>query len=122
MIKTSSGHINNKVLHLASWPPVSRLLQENAAHITRICALLARRPSVAMLIPVMLNVSPAVVYSLLEALKASGHIYSDSELAPVKTVLSSAEPVQDHEPSVISFLAKLWDRLMGDDTPKLAAT
>lgn len=122
MIKTSSGHISNQVLHLKSWPPVSRLLQENAANITRICALLARRPSVGMLIPVMLKISPAVVYSLLEALHASGHIYSASALAPVEPVLSSAEPVQDHEPAVISFLVKLWNRLVADDTPKLASS
>ncbi|MCX7255556.1 MAG: hypothetical protein NTZ64_02200 [Polaromonas sp.] len=83
MTKASSGEISNQVLHLASWPPLSRQWHDTAPHITRICALLARRPSVGTLIPVMLDIPPHIVRSLLEALHANGHIYPAAAL-PVR--------------------------------------
>lgn len=83
MTKASSGEISNQVLHLASWPPLSRQWHDTAPHITRICALLARRPSVGALIPVMLDIPPHIVRSLLEALHANGHIYPAAAL-PVR--------------------------------------
>jgi len=115
MTTTSSGHVNSQVFHLASWPPVSQLPQENASNITRICALLARRPSVGMLIPLMLNMPEPVIYSLLETLHASGHIYIARSPLPAPLAVPDAEPAQTHEPVVMSFLAKLWQRLIGDE-------
>lgn len=64
------------VLQLTSWPPLSDLLLESAPDVTRICALLARKPSVGMLIPVILNIPPQVIYSLLDTLYTKGHISS----------------------------------------------
>lgn len=119
MTKVSSGEICNQVLHLASWPPLSRQWHDAAPHITRICALLARRPSVGALIPVMLDIPPHIVRSLLEALHASGHIYPAVALATESAPLFRAEPepvlVQTHESAGASFLSRLWQRL-GDVT------
>lgn len=84
MTKASSGEISKQVLHLASWPPLSQQWHDTAPHITRICALLARRPSVGMLIPVMLDIPPHIAHSLLEALHANGHIYPAAAL-PVRS-------------------------------------
>lgn len=83
--------------------------------VARICALLARRPSVGMFIPVLLHMPPPVVYSLLETLYAGGYIYADRTLVPAEAALYCAEFVDNHEPAIISFLSKLWKRLTSDD-------
>lgn len=101
-----------QVLHLASWPPLSLITLETAPHMTRICALLARRPSVGMLIPVMLDMTAGMTYSVLETLYANGHIYPAAALLPHQAVFPQAEPVQSLEPAGISFFGKLWLRLM----------
>lgn len=115
MIKTLAECINNQVLHLSSWPSLHKLSQEAVPDVTRICALLARRPSVGMLIPVLLHMPPPVAYSLLETLYAGGHIYADRTLAPAEPSLFGAEPAGNHEHDVISFISRLWTRLISED-------
>lgn len=112
MIKTSNGEINYQVLHLASWPSLPHLLHETAPHMTRICALLARRPSVGILIPVMLNIPHHIAQPLLEKLHASGHIYPAGAVSPELALpgIESA-PMDDSVPGS-SFLTKLWQRLI----------
>lgn len=103
------------VLQLASWPSLPDLLLETAPHVTRICALLARKPSVGMLIPVMLDMPPQVTYSLLDNLYAKGHIFPVGGMAaPEQAALLKAEPVQSPElpTATASFLGKVWHRLM----------
>lgn len=118
MIKSLSECINNQVLHLSSWPSLPKLSQEAVPDVTRICALLARRPSVGMLIPVVLNMPPPVAYSLLETLYASGHIYSARTMPPAEPTLFDAESVGNQEPAVISFISRLWMYLITNDTPE----
>lgn len=103
------------VLQLASWPPLSDLLLETAPDITRICALLARKPSVGMLIPVILDIPPQVTYSLLDTLYAKGHICAvGSGLVAESAPLCQTSSAQSLElPTVTaSFLDKIWHRLM----------
>ena len=83
--------------------------------VTRICALLARRPSVGMLIPVLLHMPPPVAYSLLEMLYAGGHIYADRKRVSVEPSLFGRESADNHEPDVTSFISRLWKRLTSDD-------
>ena len=104
--------LSNHVLHLASWPPLHQFLQESAPHMARICALLARRPSVGMLIPVMLDMPPQIAYSLLETLHANGHIYPADARPNHPPALSSTEAAEHQKPADRSFLAKLWQRLI----------
>lgn len=87
-MKTSHDCIHVHVWHLASWPPTSLLLQDSGLHLARICALLARRPSVGMAIPVQ------TAHFLLETLQACGHIYSADTLASDQDLLSGAEPAE----------------------------
>lgn len=103
------------LLQLISWPGLPDLLQDTAPNLTRICALLARKPSVGMLIPAMLDMQPQVAYALLENLYAKGHI------SPVGTVLTAeqaASPKSQTAPgaelpaATVSFLGKVWSRLM----------
>lgn len=104
------------VLQLASWPPLSDLLlDETAPHVTRICALLARKPSVGMLIPVMLDIPSQVAYSLLDTLYVKGHICPVGGIvAPEQAAFSKAEPVQNPAlpAGTASFLGKVWQRLI----------
>lgn len=102
----------SQVLHLASWPSLSELPLDTAPQITRICALLARRPSVGMVIPRMLDISSGMAYSLLKNLYANGHVYPAAGGLSDQAVLSDAQPVQICEPAVASFFGKLWQRLV----------
>lgn len=103
------------VLQLTSWPPLSDLLLESAPDVTRICALLARKPSVGMLIPVILNIPPQVIYSLLDTLYTKGHISSvGSGLVAESASLCKIDSTQSLELPMVtaSFLDKIWHRLM----------
>lgn len=106
-------NLHLSLLQLTSWPGLPDLLQDTAPNLTRICALLARKPSVGMLIPAMLDMQPQVAYALLENLYAKGHI------SPVGAVLTpeqanSPEPASSPELPVAtaSFLGKVWLRLI----------
>lgn len=111
MTKTFNSQLSTQVLHLASWPPLHHLLQDSAPHLARICALLARRPSAGMLIPLMLDMPPQIAYPLLETLHAGGHIYPAGALPGHPPALLRDEAVEPQEPSAASFIAKLWQRL-----------
>lgn len=102
------------VLQLSSWPALCELAPDTAGHLSRICALLARKPSVGMLIPVMLDIAPSVVYALLETLYAKGHILALGALAASEQAApSNAGPVQTPElpAATASFLGNVWLRL-----------
>ena len=108
--------IKNQVLHLSSWPSLSNLSlaavpEEAMPDIVRICALLAYRPSVGMFIPVLLQIPPPVAYSLLEMLYASGHIYGRTTIAPTEPTLCNEGTADSHEPAVMPFIFRLWERL-----------
>jgi hypothetical protein len=111
MMKTMHEAIDNQILHLGSWPPLHHLLQETAPETTRICALLARRPSVGMLIPVLLNIQPHIAHALLEALRADGHIYPATVLLPEQAA-APTEQEQSQEHANLSFAAKIWKHLI----------
>lgn len=108
------NNLQFSILQLASWPALPDLLQETAPHLTRICALLARKPSVGMLIPVMLDMPPQVTYSLLDTLYAKGHICPvGGAVAQEQVAFLKAEPAQRPElpAATASFLGKVWHRL-----------
>jgi hypothetical protein len=114
MVHAQPNPINTQVLYLASWPSLNLLLSSAAPQITRICALLARRPSVGMLIPVILNLPPHVVHPLLETLYASGYIRSAGPCAATSEPPAEAktEPAPSQEQaSELSFVARIWHHL-----------
>lgn len=116
MNNTPQNPIKTQVLHLVSWPSLQHLLGSAAPQITRICALLARRPSVGMLIPVILNIPPHVAHPLLEMLYADGYIRlaGSAAIAPsAPAPRPKAAPVSSEaSASDISFLARLWQHLI----------
>jgi hypothetical protein len=103
MMKTSHESIPVHVWHLASWPSASLLVQDCGPELTRICALLARRPSVGMAIPVLLEIPAQTVHFLLETLQACGHIYSADTLEYAQAVLPGAEPAKSAEKAGLYF-------------------
>ena len=118
MNKSSSleRNLQFSVLHFVSWPPLPELLLETAPNMTRICALLARKPSTGMLIPVILDMPAPITYSLLDTLYDKGHIRTMGDAAPLSAPASHiAEPVKAPEDLPIataSFISKAWQRLM----------
>lgn len=116
MVKMLADCIKGQVLHLSSWPSLPRISQEAIPDVTRICALLARRPSVGMLVPVILHMPAPAAYALLETLYVSGHIYADKTPEAAEPASFSAEASGHHEPDAISFISRLWKRLVSHDT------
>jgi hypothetical protein len=117
MVHAQPNPINTQVLHLVSWPSLQLLLGSAAPQITRICALLARRPSVGMLIPVILNLPPHVVHPLLETLYADGYIRLAGAASPDPAPAPAPAPKAEHAPSQeqaseLSFVARLWHHLV----------
>ena len=113
MTTAPQNPLNTQVLYLVSWPSLQHLLGGTAPHITRICALLARRPTVGMLIPVILNLPPHVAHPLLEMLYADGYIRSAGSAAAPSAPAPKAEPAPSPDStSDISFLTKLWQHLL----------
>ena len=103
------------VLKLQSWPSLAYLPEEITPSIARICALLARKPTTASLVPLTLGLPEAEVFALIEVLRINGHVQangfslSDSVQrdAEAQEALTSP-PALSAEPS---FIAKLWQRL-----------
>lgn len=108
------SNLQHRILQLASWPPLSELLLDTAPQVTRICALLARKPSVGMLIPIMLNMPPQTTYPLLRKLYDKGYICALGGTAMAEqTARPRAEPAKNPElpAATSSFLGKVWQRL-----------
>lgn len=107
------------VLKLQSWPSLAYLPEEITPAVARICALLARKPTTASLIPLTLGLPEAEVFALIEVLRLNGHLQANGfslqdsaqRNADAQEALSNAsQPAPSAEPS---FIAKLWQRLAG---------
>lgn len=105
------------VVRLQSWPSLAYMPEEVVPAVARICALLARKPTTASLIPLTLGLPEAQVFALLEVLRLNGHLQvngltpSDSVQrdADAKELLANAsQSATSAEPS---FITKLWQRL-----------
>lgn len=105
------------VLRLQSWPSLAYLPEEIVPCVARICALLARKPMTASLIPLTLGLPEAQVFALIEVLRLNGHVQAngfalsdsaqrDAEAQEARA--NASQPALSAEPS---FIAKLWQRL-----------
>ena len=126
----SQDEICNKVLHLTSWPPLEQFLQETAQPIARICALLARRPSVGMFIPVILDMPSEIIYPLLQMLYEKGHIRQEVVSRANESHAAATVPREETETAksarspaateTLSFFELLWRRLTETEKPNIA--
>lgn len=97
---------------LISWPPLCDLTHhEDSAHIIRICALLARRPSAGQLIPLVLHIPPETTYRLLSFLYAEGYICSLNDFQKQEQ-LDQLEAEPEMPADTASFLGKIWQKLL----------
>lgn len=105
-----------KVVRLVSWPSLTHLPPEVQPSMARLCALLARKPSAASLLPLLLNLPESQVFMLIEALHLHGHIQvADIAAKPDGNSRSDRLEAQATEaiaPAVGSLLANIWQRLL----------
>lgn len=101
------------LLQLNSWPALPDLLHDSAPHTIRICALLARKPSTGMLIPVMLDIAPEIAYPLIGTLYLKGHVTALGNIIGSEATDAAAEYVSPKIPTATaSFLGRVWLALM----------
>lgn len=107
------------VLKLQSWPSLAYLPEGITPAVARICALLARKPTTASLIPLTLGLPEAQVFALIEVLRLNGHLQANGFSLPdsvqrdadaQQALTNACQPTPSAEPS---FIAKLWQRLAG---------
>jgi hypothetical protein len=104
------------LLHLESWPNLTRLPEELLEPVTRICALLWRKPTVSFLVARVLGLPPDQCTHVLRALQMFGHVSSPM---PAGELLSGSCPdTQPDEAAMAStastpesIVSKLWQRL-----------
>lgn len=111
----SSESVTRELVQLVSWPNLSRLPEELVVPVTRICALLWRKPTVGFLVPRVLDAPGLETAVLLEVLQGFGHV------ASVRTLPERPEIAQNETAAGTpvlpvragSLLGKLWQRLTG---------
>lgn len=106
---------NRELVQLVSWPNLSRLPEELVVPVTRICALLWRKPTVGYLVPRLLEAPALQTCALLEVLQELGHVSWPRRLALRQ---ESAGPdsgleagTESAAPAKNSLVTKLWQRL-----------
>lgn len=106
---------SHELLHLLAWPDLARVPAELLAPVARICALLWRKPTVAYLVPRVLQLTPQQGAMLLAVLRALGHVAGNGATAPLPAA-PAREPLPrtDSAPEAAAepILAKLWQRLL----------
>lgn len=102
------------LIRLHCWPNLSRLPDELVVPVTRICALLWRKPTVGFLVWRVLDAPQRETCALLSVLQEFGHVTAsrqDSERSEITV------PERQEAPHVArasnSLVGKLWLRLVG---------
>ena len=113
--KATQDNWRHGVLHLVSWPNLAELPVETVAHVARVCALLARRPSTCVLISFRLNMSLHTTNVLLDTLHSQGHVALLGAQADPQAAGAAGEGLGGdlNDPMPGSFLGRLWQRLVG---------
>lgn len=106
----------HSVIYLVSWPPLTLFPIDDTPHVSRICAMLARRPSTVMFIGHRLDIPFQYVCDLLDKLHLQGHIATCKRVFADNPEVISTEPeplLTEEKPSAAaSFLSKFWRRLL----------
>lgn len=133
----SVGATSWDLFQLVSWPNLGRLPEELVVPVTRICALLWRKPTVGFLVPRVLAMPAPQALALLSVLSSLGHVTQPRCAGHIATLdaegRATAAELQSHamrdamsheadfaaqiQPSVStkanSLVSKLWQRLVG---------
>lgn len=102
------------LIRLHCWPNLSRLPDELMVPVTRICALLWRKPTVGFLVWRVLDAPQRETCALLSVLQAFGHVTApiQSSERVEATAPERGEALPLARPSN-SLVGKLWLRLVG---------
>jgi hypothetical protein len=102
------------LLHLKSWPNLTRLPEELIEPVTRICALLWRKPTVGYLVARVLDLPPEQAGHLLHVLQAFGHVSRPSIAATVAAADAGGAPEAEMAvpPAVSTFASRFLQRLL----------
>lgn len=104
------------LVRLVSWPSLTHLPQDVQPAVARLCALLARKPSAASLLPLLLELPEAQVFTLIEAMRLLGHVHVASSAAePDNAARSPGESAETASPvpsTTLSLIANIWQRLL----------
>jgi len=92
---------------LASWPSLTQLPENALVMAARLCALLARRPTTASVIPRLLGLPESQVFSMIKALSLHGHV----QVSGASVTASPSEPDDEARP-VASLIGRIWQRLL----------
>jgi hypothetical protein len=104
------------LVRLVSWPSLTWVPQDVQPAMARLCALLARKPSAASLLPLLLELPEAQVFMLIEALRLYGHVQVAGTAAGPEGGASAFGPLSEAagqvQPTAPSLIAKIWQRLL----------
>lgn len=116
LCRLPSDAITRELIQLVSWPNLSRLPEELVVPVTRICALLWRKPTVGFLVPRVLDAPAHQTCALLEVLQDFGHVMSPRgvlgrpEGSPHES--DADMPAVPPARAAHSLVSKLWQRLV----------
>ncbi|MDH5708791.1 MAG: hypothetical protein OEY75_06715 [Hylemonella sp.] len=102
------------LLRLVSWPGLTHLPDEHIPAVARICALLARKPTAASLIPLTLGMSEEQAFALIEVLRQNQNIEAVGGIGATASVNAQDEAPElqaGDKPRESSLIGKLWQRL-----------
>lgn len=105
-----------QMVRLLSWPSLPHLPQDIQPSMARLCALLARRPSAASLLPLLLKLPESQVFMLIEALLLHGHVQvadtvvQSNDNSPSER--SATEASEEIQPAVRTLISNIWKRLL----------
>lgn len=104
------------LLRLATWPCLTHLPESIIPTVARICALLARKPTAASLIPLTLGMSEEQVFPVIEALRLNQHIQtaggSSQPAAGAAPQEANAPSDEERKSEPDSLIGKIWQRLV----------
>lgn len=110
-------------VHLHAWPDLVGMPAQQAPVVARICALVNRKPTVASLIPLILDIPQGEVFAVLEQLAANACIrmpaYDAEPVSPdPRSAVALWQPDQTPEAgpddmplAAPRFITRLWRRL-----------
>ena len=113
---TTQLGVQYSVLKLYSWPELSRVPSDLVLDASRVCALLAVRPTGAPLIARLLDLPRERVAHIVELLHLYGHLDGSAmDVRPVEkeeqaTLDLIADPTPTKSPTL---LGRLWQKLSG---------
>jgi hypothetical protein len=107
---------SNDLIKLASWPDLINLPEDLIAPVTRVCALLWRKPTLVYLVPKVLDASPVQTRAILKVLQQFGHVRLVAYGVPekndlTKELICASPPDMASAQHPISLIGKLWQRL-----------